>query len=51
MLSMAIKNRKKIEPRAIGNALGTQVSILSTSKEDVSDRHVQVEAGNQIYYV
>lgn len=51
MLSMAIKNRKKIEPRAIGNALGTQVRILSTSKDDVSDRHVQVEAGNQIYYV
>lgn len=51
MLNRAVANRRVIDPKVIGPVVGTNRQILSTNKNDVTDRYVQVKAGNQIYYV
>lgn len=51
MLNKAVANRRVIDPKVIGPVVGTNRQILSTNKNDVTDRYVQVKAGNQIYYV
>lgn len=51
MLNRAVQNRRVIDPKVIGPVVGTNRQILSTNKNDVTDKYVQVKAGNQIYYV
>lgn len=51
ILNKAIANKKTINPKQIGLIVGSNKLILSTNKQDVYDKFVEVKAGSMIYYV
>lgn len=43
--------KKRIDPKLFGPVVGTNKMIISTNRDEVAERNVQVKAGNQVYYI